>query len=74
MAGNLRRSCPLVRNKEGRLRVLSLRVFTEAGREILLEDDDTLHAGVRHEYDIRALAAKPGDHARVRGELPPCGM
>lgn len=45
--GNGRSMCPLVRNSEGRLRVIRDQVYDEMGHEVLLGPDGALHLGRR---------------------------
>jgi hypothetical protein len=46
--GNTRRPCPLVGNRDGRLRVIGNQVYTEMGRAVLLAGDGPLSSGARY--------------------------
>jgi hypothetical protein len=46
--GNTTRPCPLVGNRDGRLRVIGGQLYTETGRAVLLAPDGALQFGARY--------------------------
>ncbi len=75
--GNGRRICPLIRNDQGRLRVIDGRIYSEVGQTCRIAADGTLLYGhhhalpevLTHEVDGRIRSRTPGPRrATERGE------